>query len=114
MALVPILVFPNWNKELHVHVDSYFVALGVVLVQPGESDLDHPITFASRKLSFPKKITQPLRERDWPWFMHCRSLGTICWVVTSKCSRTTPLCNIWSISLGWGEDLLMATTFSRI
>ena len=27
MALVPILVFPDWNKEFHVHVDTSSVAL---------------------------------------------------------------------------------------
>ena len=47
-----ILVFPHWNKEFHVHVDASSVALGVVLAQPGEGDLDHPIAYASRKLSF--------------------------------------------------------------
>ena len=52
MASAPILVFPDWNKEFHVHVDASSVALGVVLAQPGEGNLDHPITYASRKLSF--------------------------------------------------------------
>jgi hypothetical protein len=32
-------------------VDASSVALGAVLTQPGEGDIDHPITFASRKLS---------------------------------------------------------------
>ena len=52
MASSPILVFPDWNKEFHVHVHGSSIALGVVLAQPGEGDLDHPIEFASRKLSF--------------------------------------------------------------
>ena len=34
MALVPILVFPDWNKEFHVNVDALSVALRVVLEQP--------------------------------------------------------------------------------
>ena len=55
VALTPILLFPYWNKEFHVHVDASFVVLGVVLTQPREGDLDHPITFASRKLSFVEK-----------------------------------------------------------
>ena len=49
---MPILVFPNWNKDFHVHVDASSVALGLVLAQPREGDLDHPIAFASRKLYF--------------------------------------------------------------
>ena len=55
MASTPILVFPTWNKDFHVHVDASSVALGVVLMQPGEGDLDHPIAFARRKLSFAEK-----------------------------------------------------------
>ena len=32
MASAPILVFPDWNKEFHVHVDASSIALGVVLM----------------------------------------------------------------------------------
>ena len=52
MASVPILVFPDWSEEFDVHIDASSVALGVVLAQPGEGNLDHPITYSSRKLSF--------------------------------------------------------------
>ena len=55
MVLAPILVFLDWNKEFHVHVDAYFVALGVVLAQLGDDDLEHPIAFVSQKLSFFEK-----------------------------------------------------------
>ena len=51
MVTTPILVFPNWKMYFHVHVDAYSIALGVVLALPGEGGLDHPISFASRKLS---------------------------------------------------------------
>jgi hypothetical protein len=51
MVIAPILVFPNWSKEFHVHVDASFIALGAVLAQPGARDIDHPISFASMKLS---------------------------------------------------------------
>jgi hypothetical protein len=51
MATVPILVFPNWTKEFHVHVDASSIALGVVLAQPNKGDIDHPLAFSSRKLS---------------------------------------------------------------
>ena len=54
MASMPILVFPDWNKEFHVHVDTSYFALGVLLAKPGEGDLDHPIAYASIKLSFAK------------------------------------------------------------
>ena len=55
MVTVLILVFPDWKKEFHVHVDASCIALGVVLTQPGEGDIDHPIAFSSRKLSKSKK-----------------------------------------------------------
>jgi hypothetical protein len=52
MVSAPILVFPDWEKTFHVHVDASAIALGAILVQPREGDLDHPIAFASRKLSY--------------------------------------------------------------
>ena len=36
MDSVPILVFSNWDKDFHVHMDASCIALGVVLTQPGE------------------------------------------------------------------------------
>lgn len=50
MVTAPILVFPYWKLPFHVHVDASSIALGIILAQPGEG-LDHPIAFASRKLS---------------------------------------------------------------
>jgi hypothetical protein len=51
MVSTPILVFPDWEKIFHVHVYASTIALGSILAQPGAGDLDHPIVFASRKLS---------------------------------------------------------------
>lgn len=51
MVVAPILVFPYLNKEFHVHVDSFCIALGVVLAQPSAGEIDHPIDFETRKLS---------------------------------------------------------------
>jgi hypothetical protein len=51
LVSAPILVFPNWELEFHVHVDASSIALGAVLAQLGEGRLDHLIYFASRKLS---------------------------------------------------------------
>ena len=52
MVTVPILVFPDWEKEFHVHVDAYAITLGEILTHPREADIDHPIAFARRKLSY--------------------------------------------------------------
>ena len=44
----PYPSIPDWNKEFDVHVDASSIALGVVLAQSGEGNIDHPIAFASR------------------------------------------------------------------
>jgi hypothetical protein len=51
MVTAPILVFPDWAKTFHVHVDASTISLGAILAQPGARDLDYPIAFASMKLS---------------------------------------------------------------
>jgi hypothetical protein len=55
MVTASILVFPDWSKEFHVHVDASYIALGSVFAQPGEGELHHPISFSSRKLSSTKE-----------------------------------------------------------
>ena len=55
MVTTSILVFLHWKKEFHVHVDASCITLGVVLTQEGEGELDHPIAFASEKLSKAEK-----------------------------------------------------------
>eukprot|EP00253_Pinus_taeda_P024141 PITA_24141 len=48
---VSILVFLDWKKDFHVHVDASCIALGAVLTQDGEEEMDHPIVFSRKKLS---------------------------------------------------------------
>jgi len=43
-------VFPDWKKEFHVHSDASCIALGAVLTQLGEGEIDYRIAFASQKL----------------------------------------------------------------
>jgi hypothetical protein len=63
MVTVPILVFPNWSKELHVHVNASSIALGAMLAQKGVGDIDHLLAFASRNLST-AKINYTTTERE--------------------------------------------------
>jgi hypothetical protein len=51
MVTTPILVFLDWSKEFHLHVDASSISLVVVLSQPGVGDINHLLAFASRKLS---------------------------------------------------------------
>jgi len=55
MVTASILVFHDWKKEFHVHVDASCIALGAVLTQSREGEMDHPIAFSSRKLSKAEK-----------------------------------------------------------
>lgn len=55
MVTASILVFPDWKKPFHVHVDASSIALGIILAQAREGGIDHPITFASIKLSSTKR-----------------------------------------------------------
>jgi hypothetical protein len=63
MVTVPILVFPNWSKEFHVHIDASYIALGVVLAQPGSGDIDHLLAFASINIST-TEINYTTTERE--------------------------------------------------
>jgi hypothetical protein len=63
MVIVPILVFLDWSKEFQVHVDAYSNSLGAVLAQLGEGDIDHPLAFASRKIST-AEINYTTTERE--------------------------------------------------
>jgi hypothetical protein len=55
LVTMTLLIFPYWNKEFHVHVDALSIALGTILSQLGEGDMDRPIYFASIKLSIGEK-----------------------------------------------------------
>jgi hypothetical protein len=46
-----------------VHVDASSIALGEVMAQPGEGEIDHPLAFASRKLST-LDINYTITERE--------------------------------------------------
>jgi hypothetical protein len=63
MVTAPILVFLDWSKEFHVHVDTSSIALGAVLSQLGAGDIDHPLAFATRKLST-TEINYTTTERE--------------------------------------------------
>ena len=63
MVIAPILVFPYWKRSFHVHVDASSISLGIILAQPRDGGIGHPIAFARRKLSSTKKnFTTTKRE----------------------------------------------------
>jgi len=82
MVTTPILVFLDWKKEFHVHVDASSVALGIILAQEGAGGLDHLISFSSRKLSTSKKKLHHDRAR--------RTSDGICFIEVSTLSARFP------------------------
>eukprot|EP00253_Pinus_taeda_P013462 PITA_13462 len=50
MVTVSILVFSDWKTKFHIHVDASCTALGKMLTQVGEGEMEHPIAFARKKL----------------------------------------------------------------
>jgi hypothetical protein len=63
MVIAPILVFSDWRKEFHVHVDASSIALGAVLAQLGYGDINQPLSFSSKKLSI-DEINYTTTERE--------------------------------------------------
>jgi hypothetical protein len=63
MVIATSMVFPDWSKEFHVHVDASSISLRATLSQPGVGDIDHPLSFASRKLST-TEINYTTTERE--------------------------------------------------
>ena len=51
----PILKAPGYNKIFHVHVDASTYAIGFILAQPRDNNMDFPISYASRQLNNAEK-----------------------------------------------------------
>jgi hypothetical protein len=51
LSTTPILTYPKWKIEFHVHIDASVIALGAIMAQPWEGNLDHLVYFANRNLS---------------------------------------------------------------
>jgi len=39
ISIDPILIYPNWQVEFHVHIDSCGTTFGAILMKPGSSHL---------------------------------------------------------------------------
>eukprot|EP00253_Pinus_taeda_P007043 PITA_07043 len=50
MVTTPILEFPVWIKEFHLHVEVSCIALGAMITHTDEGEMDHPIAFVSIQL----------------------------------------------------------------
>src|ERR1700738_1920331 len=55
LTTTPILMAPNWSMEFHVHCDASNIAIGAVLAQKVNGNIDSPIYYASRLLNQAEK-----------------------------------------------------------
>ena len=55
LITAPILKPLDWNKVFHVHIDASTYAIGCILAQPHEHNMDFPVSYASKQLSDAKK-----------------------------------------------------------
>lgn len=55
LTTAPILRSPDWNLLFHVRIDASNYAIGCILAQPLEENMDLPISYASRQLNSAKK-----------------------------------------------------------
>ena len=56
LTSAPILRSPDWNLAFHVHIDASNYAIGCILAQPHEGNMDLPVSYAtSRQLNSAKK-----------------------------------------------------------
>ena len=90
-----ILVYPDWNKMFHVHINYSRIVLGVVLEQPREKNMDHPVCYASRKLSTEKRKYITTKREALTMVTLYISLGTIYWAHHSNSLQTIPRLNTW-------------------
>ena len=51
LVSAPVLSAPNFDRPFKLAVDASDVAVGAVLLQQGDDDVDHPICYFSRKLN---------------------------------------------------------------
>ena len=59
----PILKAPDWNKIFHVHIDASAYAIGCILAQPHENNMDFSVSYSSHQLnSTEKNYTTTERE----------------------------------------------------
>ena len=47
----PILKFPYWDQICHVHINASTFAIGCILAQLGEHNMDFPISYASHQMN---------------------------------------------------------------
>ena len=51
LIAAPILKALDWIQIFHVHIDASAYAIGCILAQPYENNMDFPVSYSSRQLN---------------------------------------------------------------
>lgn len=96
LGTVSILVFPDWSKLFHVHVDISFITPRAILTQLSEGNIDHPIYFPSRKLSNVEKNYTTTEHEGLAMVYALHKFRYYLLGPLSNSLQTTPRSSIWS------------------
>ena len=80
LTSAPILKSPDWNVIFHVHIDASNFAIGAILDQPREKNMEFPMSYASKHLNSALRgvthkyvsVSRGFNRRDFliPFFTH--------------------------------------------
>ncbi|MCO5584355.1 hypothetical protein L7F22_038281 [Adiantum nelumboides] len=51
LIFAPVLKAPDWENLFYVHIDASAFAIGCILAQPGDGNMDFPVCYVSRQLN---------------------------------------------------------------
>ena len=63
MVASPVLALPDLNKPFIVESNASDFAVGAVLLQVGDDNLEHPVAFFSRKM-LPAETNYPVHNKE--------------------------------------------------
>ena len=78
LATAPILAYPNWNKEFHVHVDASNYAIGVTWHRQVATGWITRYTLPTGCYQKRSKTTVRSNEKRWEWSMLCKKFVITC------------------------------------
>ena len=63
MVALPVLALPDLDKPFIVDANASDFAIGAVLLQVGDDNLEHPVAFFSRKM-LPDETNYPVHNKE--------------------------------------------------
>ena len=109
MVMAPILVFPNWSKIFHVHVDSTTIALGTCWHSQGNTCYTTQGNFLEKNCNYTTmKCKGPVME----YMLQISSI--IFWTSPSSCPLIIQWSSIWLTIQCWKVDSIDVCYYFRI